>query len=177
MAITPDTPSLDLSPMPMTLSPAEDISHGWSDQDDDLLLSVRIRSFAAPSTPRMLIWQYLSNPPRPLRHAFPPESLPPPEALDEITAQIVSSPDWPLDRSASLTRARLLELARKRVADYQTGRKRDPLVVLPDSKAGMAKKPVRPRLGQASFGMSRQQHSMDSLYGDNEAGTFSEALR
>ena len=39
-------------------------------------------------------------------------------------------------------------------------------------------RPVRPKLrvlGGAK--MSRQQHSMDSLYGDQEVGTMSEALR
>ena len=131
--------------------------------------------------------QYLSHPPRPLRHNYPPHSLPPPEALEELLLQIRISPQWPNNHSSMQTRARLLELARQRVAEYQSGPKRAPKAVYPMLSSRPSLSGSGQQRGQwafmnnartsGGFGMSRQGNSMDSLYGDTEPATFSEALR
>jgi len=88
----------------------------------------------------------------------------------------------------------VLELARKNVTKYHQGPKREYVPIMPVTTGragpaiampmgpGLAKRTVRPKLtvgaaGPGSLCMSRQADSMDSLYGDAEAGTFSEALR
>ncbi|WWD22461.1 hypothetical protein CI109_106952 [Kwoniella shandongensis] len=84
LVMTPDTPSFELSPLDIVLSgsgvkrvfgeersdKASDVD--WSEDEDGLLQS------------------YLAHPPRPLRTSYPPGTLPPPGALDEITTQIIT---------------------------------------------------------------------------------------
>ena len=83
---------------------------------------------------------------------------------------------------------RLLELARQRVAEYQSGPKRQHKAVYPllssrPSLSGSGQQRGQwafmnnARRASGGFGMSRQENSMDSLYGDSEPATFSEALR
>lgn len=140
--------------------------------------------------------QYLSHPPRPLKNAYPPDSLPPPVAIEEIALQLLLHPQWPASHGLVATRARVLELARKNVTEYHQGPKREYVPIMPAAAAtaagragsalamgpALAKRAMRPKLtvgaaGPGSLGMNRQADSMDSLYGDAEPGTFSEALR
>ncbi len=132
--------------------------------------------------------QYLAHPPRPLRSAYPPGSLPPPSAIDEIASQLITSPCWSATRSWSMTRARVFQIARMDSAKLLGGARRQPeptvatLRTAPLGSNGVNRvpinAPIRPKLAVLGGAkMNRQQHSMDSLYGDNEPGTFSEALR
>ncbi|WRT63731.1 uncharacterized protein IL334_000654 [Kwoniella shivajii] len=80
MVMTPDTPSFDLNPMEIILgdkqSPGhiiEDNESEWTEEEQGVLQS------------------YLAHPPRALRTAYPPGTLPPPDALDEITNHLINS--------------------------------------------------------------------------------------
>jgi len=120
------------------------------------------------------------HPPRPLRTSYPPGSLPPASALDEITTQLLASTtsasissSW--KHSSKSTRSRLFTIARKESMSAVGGHKREiseSMSIVPISK------PVRPKLTVlGSSNMKRQQHGMDSLYADDEPESFSETLR
>ncbi|WVF66143.1 hypothetical protein IAT40_000883 [Kwoniella sp. CBS 6097] len=212
MVMTPDTPSFELPPLEIMLSgkkSLEDVRRQdgsgceedieWTEDEEGLLQS------------------YLAHPPRALRNAYPPGTLPPSGALDEITTQLIahearkSPPISTTHRSEYLsssssgsdftpiapitswrhswasTRQKLFNLARKESMESTGGHRRkesDSMIpsisqIQVQEPAEDAKmKPTRPRLavlgGQK---MNRQQHSMDSLYGDEQPQTFSEALR
>ncbi|WVR03533.1 hypothetical protein IAU60_000525 [Kwoniella sp. DSM 27419] len=207
MVMTPDTPSFDLPPFDLSLGgkgpkaissgihPGEDLE--WTEDEDGLLQS------------------YLAHPPRALRHSYPPGTLPPPGALDEITTQLITtemrrSPPAAHARSSTFflgssndsdsdntpigfpsawrhswdaTRQRLFTVARKESMESTGGHRRKisdsiipSLAQLPVEDVKM--RASRPRLavlgGQS---MNRQQHSMDSLYGDEQPQEISETLR
>ncbi|WVW81920.1 hypothetical protein I302_103923 [Kwoniella bestiolae CBS 10118] len=204
MVMTPDTPSFDMKPLEIVLGEKEAAQEDWSEEEDGLLQS------------------YLAHPPRALRTAYPPGTLPPPSALDEITTHLINSetrkspsidnngftfsttsntklvneditPTGIIPSSAKWkhswqsTRQRLFDLARKESMHSIGGHRRqesDSIIPLPAEEKGDAvMKPQRPRLavlcaiGSGGQKMNRQQHSMDSLYGDEKPQTFQEALR
>ena len=126
------------------------------------------------------------HPPRQLRASYPPGSLPPPNALDEITTQILavsrssstaasSSTSTSWTHSWAATRARLFVFAREESMSAIGGHKRDKSESLSIIPMPAPSRPTLGVLGGAT--MSRQQHSMDSLYGDEESQGFSETLR
>ncbi|WVQ93771.1 hypothetical protein IAU59_000849 [Kwoniella sp. CBS 9459] len=215
MVMTPDTPSFELSPLEIMLSGKKSLEEiksqneesceedaDWTEDEEGLLQS------------------YLAHPPRALRTAYPPGTLPPPGALDEITTQLIShetrkspplatthrseylpsssSSEYDLTpvglvstwrHSWASTRQKLFNLARKESMESTGGhRRKESDSMVPSLRQIQAQaheiaedakmKPTRPRLavlgGQK---MNRQQHSMDSLYGDEQPQTFSEALR
>ncbi|ORX34728.1 hypothetical protein BD324DRAFT_652987 [Kockovaella imperatae] len=200
LVMTPDTPAFNLE-LEDEVKPRISGTSPWTDAEDALIAS------------------YLNHPPRPLRNVYPPNSLPPPAALDELTTQLSNLSTWSSSRTWRSTRSRFLDIAQKNSASFYAGsRKRQscenrasarelfvsPLgngnldvTPVPMSKGGMditpmsrdpeevirQVPPIEPRavrsklrvLGGAK--MSRQQHSMDSLYGDAEVGTMSETLR
>ena len=114
------------------------------------------------------------HPPRSVSTAYPPGTLPPPHALDEITTQLVAAP-W--RHSWKATRQRLFDVARKESMSAVGGHKRDKsesMVIAPM----MMPPPARPKLSMSgSTTMSRQQHSMDLLFADEEPKGFGETLR
>ncbi|WVN91013.1 uncharacterized protein L203_106259 [Cryptococcus depauperatus CBS 7841] len=137
----------------------------WTDNEDGLLQG------------------YLVHPPYPLDVKYVPFTLPPPAALDEITTQVFQnrsrnrSPTSPTKRawkhSWKATRQRLFQIARAESLAAVGGhrrRKSDSVVPAPGQ---LEKK------GQHS-GPRLNKHlndSMDSLFGDEQPGRFSETLR
>lgn len=187
MVMTPDTPSFDIPPFDSTLAGPDSTECGesksWTEEEDTLILSVSPQSPLSPSM-KTHPPQYLSHPPRPIRTAYPPGSLPPPNAIDELTSLILTSPAWPSHRSFSTTRSRIFDLARKTSAQVLGGpRKREIKeginmntgFICNGGRLGKLQRPKLTVLGSANT--NRQQHSMDSLYGDSEPGAISEALR
>ncbi|KAK8845508.1 hypothetical protein IAR55_006221 [Kwoniella newhampshirensis] len=200
LVMTPDTPSFESSPLDSILPSSkrvfaeegmEKIKDGeWTEDEDGLLQS------------------YLAHPPRPLRTSYPPGTLPPSGALDEITAQIINvearkssfSPSVSLTslddddvhavrcvsawrHSLKATRQRLFTIARRESMESTGGHRRVPSdSIVPSNLPGGAPQAVmkaqRPRLAVLGGSkMDRRQHSMDSLYGDEEPRAFSETLR
>nr|XP_018266804.1 uncharacterized protein I303_00782 [Kwoniella dejecticola CBS 10117]OBR88962.1 hypothetical protein I303_00782 [Kwoniella dejecticola CBS 10117] len=190
MVMTPDTPSFDMKPLEIVLGEKKCIEPvvrepegAWTEEEDGLLQS------------------YLAHPPRALRNAYPPGTLPPPSAIDEITTHLITSeiPSTSSSDSDSTpkctiavssgwrhswtsTRQRLFDLARKESMDAIGGHRRkisDSIIPPQEDKVDAVMKPQRPRLAVLGGGqkMNRQQHSMDSLYGDEKPQTFQEALR
>ncbi|WWC85917.1 uncharacterized protein L201_000787 [Kwoniella dendrophila CBS 6074] len=212
MVMTPDTPSFDMKPLEIILGENSFSSQmandekelDWTEEEEGLLQS------------------YLAHPPRALRTAYPPGTLPPPSALDEITTHLITSearkspstnndndefifttkskknggdspssdegtPKCVLPRTAwrhswNSTRLRLFNLARKESIQSIGGHQRkesDSIIPREEEKVDAVMKPSRPRLAVLGGGqkMNRQQHSMDSLYGDEKPQTFQEALR
>ncbi|WVQ62565.1 uncharacterized protein L199_000707 [Kwoniella botswanensis] len=210
MVMTPDTPSFDMKPLEIVLGEKQVDQEEWTEEEDGLLQS------------------YLAHPPRALRTAYPPGTLPPPSALDEITTHLINSETrkspsidndgFTFSASASAagvnlsvnedmtptgivpqsgmrwkhtwhsTRQRLFNLARKESMESIGGHRRqesDSIIPLPsqEERGDAVMKPQRPRLavlcatGSGGQKMNRQQHSMDSLYGDEKPQTFQEALR
>ncbi|ORY34200.1 hypothetical protein BCR39DRAFT_596906 [Naematelia encephala] len=106
-----------------------------------------------------ILQSYLSAPPR----TYPPGSLPPASVLDKMTSELIARPGW--QHAWTQTRARLFLIARQETMGHA------------QHPAGGITRPKLAVLG--GRGMSRQMHSMDSLYGDDdeEAGGFGEALR
>lgn len=82
----------------------------WDFQQLDVLHSVR--GYAMDRTPR-LTEQILRNPLRPLSSAYPPCTLPPSQALDELTDQITGASACEWRHSWTSTRGKLFELALK----------------------------------------------------------------
>ncbi|CAD6571711.1 MAG: hypothetical protein TREMPRED_000356 [Tremellales sp. Tagirdzhanova-0007] len=175
LVMTPDTPHFTLPPLDVAVAAirsndavADNIDVPWTDDQDGILQS------------------YLMHPPHQLRTSYPPGSLPPPNALDEITTQILamsrpspsaasSSTSTAWKHSWESTRARLFGIARAESMSAIGGHKRDKsesLTIIPIPASMQPKLSV---LGGAS--MNRQQHSMDSLYGEENSQGFSETLR
>ncbi|WVQ80276.1 hypothetical protein IAT38_002381 [Cryptococcus sp. DSM 104549] len=195
LVMTPDTATFDLSPLEVVLSGAkrpfggeglefsEDLA--WTDYEDGLLQS------------------YLAHPPRALATSYPPGTLPPPGALDEITSQLIDAqarksspvespesedpsiialPTW--RHSWKATRQRLFTIARLESIESTGGHRRQKSDSIVPPEAGDAvmtsEKPKWMALGAVDGGFSmnrRQNNSMDSLYGDSKPDGFSEALR
>jgi len=195
MVMTPDTPSFPIASIEATLTGVKAKRIAWSETQDDLIQSVsHLGSEGSSQGLCSCSRQYLSHPPRPLKNTYPPDSLPPPAAIQEIALQILLHPQWPTSHGLAPTRTRVLELARRNVTEYHQGPKREYVPIMPvaPGRAGpapavgmgpaLAKRTMRPKLtvgatGPGSLSMNRQADSMDSLYGDAEPGTFSEALR
>ncbi|OCF36175.1 hypothetical protein I316_02047 [Kwoniella heveanensis BCC8398] len=213
MVMTPDTPSFELAPLEIMLSGKKSLEDIRSQEG-----SVREEDVAWTEDEEGLLQSYLAHPPRALRTAYPPGTLPPPGALDEITTQLIShethkspplstmyrseymssssssgsditpvGPTTSWRHSWSSTRQKLFNLARKESMESTGGHRRkesDSMIPsmsqlqLQEPAEDAKMKPTRPRVavlgGQK---MNRQQHSMDSLYGDEQPQTFSEALR
>ncbi|WWC66665.1 uncharacterized protein I206_100569 [Kwoniella pini CBS 10737] len=80
MVMTPDTPSFDMRPIEIVLGekkcsqqPASEKESHWTEEEVGLMQS------------------YLAHPPRALRTAYPPGTLPPPNAIDEITTHLINT--------------------------------------------------------------------------------------
>ncbi|ODN76123.1 hypothetical protein, variant [Cryptococcus amylolentus CBS 6039] len=121
---------------------------------------------------------YLAHPPQPLGLKYPPTVLLPSAALDVITSQIVAThsriDSSPWKHSWNATRQRLFAIARRESLQAVGGHRR----LKSDS--------IIPQLRGVNDGITswgslemnrRQNHSMDSLLGDDAPREISEALR
>ncbi|KAL7418814.1 hypothetical protein Q5752_006498 [Cryptotrichosporon argae] len=195
MVMTPDTPAFDLAPLSALLLDTDSckapflsaVSAAMSSSSSSCAssaLSDADRTFTDAEDGT--IQSYLLHPPRPIRTAYPPGTLPPPGALDEITSQLVATEMakgvW--RHSWRATRDRVFAIARQESMDSVGGLARprlaahtrsEPATSTSTDAAGTG---LAERLALGGFAMNRQQHSMDSLYGDDApAAGLSEAMR
>lgn len=246
MAMTPDTPSFNLSLDALMGKTSLKDELPWTEDEDGIIQTVSVccplpwisclvygvkrsvlsRAFGVPNAgaqdqalttirSESTDAQYIAHPPRPLSTTFPPGTLPPPGAIDELTSQLIAlesqAPKRKWRHGWTATRERIFTIARRESMRAVGGHRRlpsesriltstnntasatnnagslAPLNVDASSAGtptlsnggdfGEAPPTVRPKLSVLGGNVSRQQHSMDSLYGDAEPQTFEEALR
>jgi hypothetical protein len=248
MVMTPDTPTFDIPSLELPSlagckrerSPSagpEDFDVDWTEYEDGLLQSVSEASTLANRSDLVQLLSSVHASRRDPAHAsfapqyllapsaaYPPGTLPPADALDHLTTQILyrvsrktsltslsstssSSSDETVTsdlsfsqdndndadadaddadtdtdtgswrHSWSATRRRLFDIARLESREAVGGHQRDESEALVPIPIPLQRRLQRPKLAVlGGQGMSRQQHSMDSLYGEEEQ-SISEAVR
>lgn len=148
----------------------------WTDDEDGLLQG------------------FLLRPPRRLNIAYPPSALPPPAALDEITSQVIESQSRKDPSSSSRspksfwhhtwrsTRQRLFLIARRESMSAIGGHRRqksDSVIPAVKRQENIKLKEGKESLIALKGGRvgRHQNDSMDSLFGNEQPGKLSEALR
>ena len=172
--MTPDTPYLPLSPLETTEGKTGRTQLPWTEDEDGVLQSVSAASpfLDEPSTKTQYLLQAASH------GGFAPGELPPPGIVEDLAKQVLYTElcrgnKWVHDHVS--TRERLFALALAESRTSIGGHRRTesesiiPSLVSSRSQPQPIARPQRPALAVlGGHGMSRQQHSMDSLYGDDD---------
>lgn len=159
LVMTPDTPYLSLSPIETLEGKHGRTQLPWTEDEDGVLQSYLLQAAS--------------------HGGFAPGELPPPGVVEDLAKQVLYTEarrgnKWTHDHVH--TRERLFALA---LAESRTSigghRRTESESIIPSLVSSRAQpqpiaRPQRPALAVlGGHGMSRQQHSMDSLYGDSDA--------